>query len=108
MDNKNTEYRSLSVADLSNSIDSTEKELQRLKFAHAVSPLKNPKSITLLRRDLARKKTHLNEKVAQLLSEKIAQGEITEENIYDHLGKQDLPITLRKSRIKSLFARFAK
>lgn len=106
--NKSVEYRNLSIKELSDSVEATEKELQRLKFAHAVSPLENPRRITHLRRTVATMKTVLNEKVTTELSEKISAGEVTTENIYSFLGKGEYPITLRKSRIKSLFAQAGK
>ena len=33
--------------------------LKKLQFSHAISPIENPTSIRLLRRDLARQKTEL-------------------------------------------------
>ncbi len=97
------EYRNLSIKELSDSVDATEKELQRLKFAHAVSPLENPRRITHLRKMVATMKTILNEKVTRELSDKISSGEVTADNVYSILNKE-YPITLRKSSIKSLFA----
>lgn len=102
------EYRNLSIKELSDSVVSTEKELQRLKFAHAISPLENPRRITHLRKTVASMKTVLNEKVTQELGEKISAGEVTTDNIYSFLNKGEYPITLRKSRIKSLFAKAGK
>ncbi len=105
---KTAEFRALSVKELNDTIDATQRELQRLKFAHAVSPLENPRRITVLRKEIATMKTILNEKVAAGLSEKISSGEITPENVYQYLGQEEYPIGLRKSRIKSLFAQFGK
>ncbi len=102
------EYRNMSVADLHGSIAAEERELQRLKFAHAITPLADPSRITKTRKAIATMKTILSERVAESLSTKIASGEITLENIYAHLGKGEYPITLRKSRVKSLFAQHGK
>ena len=47
----------LSEADLNAKIKEDELRLKKLSFAHAISPLENPQSIRLLRRDIARLKT---------------------------------------------------
>ena len=49
--------RGLSEADLKAKIQEDELRLKKLSFAHAISPLENPQSIRLLRRDIARLKT---------------------------------------------------
>ena len=49
----------LSEADLRAKIQEDELRLKKLSFAHAISPLENPQSIRLLRRDVARLKTAL-------------------------------------------------
>lgn len=49
----------LSEADLKAKIQEDELRLKKLTFAHAISPLENPQSIRLLRRDVARLKTAL-------------------------------------------------
>lgn len=50
----------LTEADLIAKIKEDELRMKKLTFAHAVSPLQNPQSIRLLRRDIARLKTQLN------------------------------------------------
>ncbi len=52
----------LSEADLNAKIKEDELRLKKLSFAHAISPLENPQSIRLLRRDVARLKTALRKK----------------------------------------------
>lgn len=52
----------LNEADLKARIKEDEVRLQKLKFAHATSPLENPVSIQALRRDIARLKTVLKNK----------------------------------------------
>ena len=47
----------LGEADLKAKINEDELRLKKLSFAHAISPLENPQSIRLLRRDIARLKT---------------------------------------------------
>ena len=50
-------FSGLSEADLKAKINEDELRLKKLSFAHAISPLENPQSIRLLRRDIARLKT---------------------------------------------------
>jgi large subunit ribosomal protein L29 len=52
----------LSVEDLSARIKEDELRLKKLEFGHAISPLENPMSIRILRRELARLKTELKKK----------------------------------------------
>lgn len=58
VDFKNS-IKDLDEAGLTAKITEDELRLKKLKFAHAVSPLQNPISIRLLRRDIARLKTQL-------------------------------------------------
>jgi large subunit ribosomal protein L29 len=48
--------------DLTARIQDDEQRLKKLEFAHGVSPLENPVSLRLLRRDIARLKTELNKR----------------------------------------------
>ena len=52
----------LNETDLQARIAEDEQRLKKLSFAHAISPLENPQSIRLLRRDIARLKTILRKK----------------------------------------------
>ena len=52
----------LNEADLQARIKEDEVRLKKLQFAHSTSPLENPMSIKLLRRDIARLKTELKKK----------------------------------------------
>jgi large subunit ribosomal protein L29 len=49
----------LNEADLKAKIQEDELRMKKLTFAHAISPLENPQSIRVLRRDIARLKTQL-------------------------------------------------
>ena len=49
--------KDLSDGDLKARIQEDEMRLKKLEFAHAISPLENPMSISSLRKDLARLKT---------------------------------------------------
>jgi large subunit ribosomal protein L29 len=49
----------MGIEDLQARIGEDEQRLQKLKFAHSVTPLENPVTIRLLRKDIARLKTAL-------------------------------------------------
>ena len=49
----------LNENDLKAKIAEDELRIKKLSFAHAISPLENPQSIRVLRRDIARLKTAL-------------------------------------------------
>jgi large subunit ribosomal protein L29 len=51
--------KGLNEADLKAKITEDELRMKKLSFAHAISPLENPQSIRILRRDIARLKTAL-------------------------------------------------
>jgi large subunit ribosomal protein L29 len=59
---KNSEIRNLSTEDLVKQISIEQETLERLKFAHAISPIENPLRIRQLRRLIATMKTILTEK----------------------------------------------
>jgi large subunit ribosomal protein L29 len=56
--------KDLNENDLKARIQEDEQRLKKLEFAHAISPLENPMSIRSLRKDVARLKTALAQKVA--------------------------------------------
>jgi large subunit ribosomal protein L29 len=56
--------KDLNENDLQARIQEDEQRLKKLEFAHAISPLENPMSIRSLRKDIARLKTALGQKVA--------------------------------------------
>jgi large subunit ribosomal protein L29 len=55
--------KDLNEADLRARIQEDELRLKKLEFSHAISPLENPMSIRGLRKDLARLKTALQQRV---------------------------------------------
>jgi large subunit ribosomal protein L29 len=65
---KKTDYlksiATLNEADLTARIKEDEGRLKKLRFAHGISPLENPVSLRLLRKDIARLKTLLKQKQA--------------------------------------------
>ena len=54
--------KGLEVEDLKAKIAEDETRLKKVSFAHSLSPLENPVSMRLLRRDIARLKTALRKK----------------------------------------------
>jgi large subunit ribosomal protein L29 len=61
---KNSEIRNLSTEDLVKQISIEKETLDRLKFAHAISPIENPLRIRQSRRLIATMNTILTEKKA--------------------------------------------
>lgn len=59
---KNSEIKSLNVAELEERILSEKENLLRLKFAHAISPIENPVKIKETKRLIARMYTELTAK----------------------------------------------
>lgn len=59
---KNSEIRALSLEELKQKIVSEKEALQKLKFAHAISPIENPMKIRLTKKLIARLKTELRAK----------------------------------------------
>ena len=63
--------KDLNETDLKARIQEDELRLKKLEFAHAISPLENPMSIRALRKDVARLKTVLAQKVEQKKAEAV-------------------------------------
>ena len=59
---KNAEVKALSVEELRDKIASEKETLQKLQFAHAVTPIENPMKIRESRKLVARLKTELRAK----------------------------------------------
>ena len=57
-----TSIKGLGLEDLKAKITEDELRLKKVSFAHSISPLENPVSMRLLRRDIARLKTALRSK----------------------------------------------
>lgn len=59
---KNSELRNLTVEELKQRLLLEKEQMQKLRFAHAVSPIENPTKIRETRKVVARILTVLNEK----------------------------------------------
>jgi len=57
---KKTELKSLSVEQLNQQLVAERDRLQKLQFAHAITPIENPNRITQARKEIARLLTELN------------------------------------------------
>ncbi len=59
---KTSEIRELSKAEILERIQTDQDSLLRLKMNHAITPLENPQTIVILRRNIARLKTILRQR----------------------------------------------
>jgi len=59
---KNSELRSLTPEELQQRLLAEKEQLQKLRFAHAVSPVENPNKIKEVRKTVARILTIMNDK----------------------------------------------
>ena len=62
---KNSEIRALSVQEISQKLIAEREALQKLRFAHAISPIENPMKIKETRKLIARLETALTQKQAE-------------------------------------------
>ncbi len=62
---KNTEIQGLGLAELTTKVAEEKAALEKLRFAHAVSPIENPLRINHQRKLVARLMTELNRKQRQ-------------------------------------------
>ncbi len=59
---KNSEIKALSVEEIKQKLVSEREVMQKLKFAHAISPIENPMKIRATRKLIARLETALTAK----------------------------------------------
>lgn len=59
---KNSEIKALELEELNEKLRSEEDSFQKLKFAHAISPIENPMKIREAKKLIARLKTELRAK----------------------------------------------
>lgn len=59
---KNSEIKALELEELNEKLKTEEASFQKLKFAHAISPVENPTKIKEVRKLIARLKTELRAK----------------------------------------------
>lgn len=59
---KASEIKGLSISEIEEKLAAARLELEKMKLAHAISPLENPMKIRQTRKDIARMLTILTEK----------------------------------------------
>lgn len=59
---KNSEIKALSVEELNEKLKAEQSNLQKLNFAHAISPIENPMKIRQSKKMIARLQTELRAK----------------------------------------------
>lgn len=59
---KASEIKGLSISEIEEKLAAARLELEKMKLAHAISPLENPMKIRKTRKDIARMLTILTEK----------------------------------------------
>ncbi len=59
---KNSEIRALTMEELTQKLDAEKEAMQKLKFAHAISPIENPQKIKETRKLIARIQTAIRQK----------------------------------------------
>lgn len=62
---KNSEIKALTVEEIKQKLVSEREVMQKLKFAHAISPIENPMKIKETRKLIARLETALTAKVLE-------------------------------------------
>ena len=107
---KNSEIKELSVEQLQESIATAEAKLQKLRFAHAVSPIENPAQIKDTRKGIARMNTELHTRTLGIIREKVSNGELTRFNAREFLQTQNpqLPTPMNLGKIKKIIGQFEK
>jgi large subunit ribosomal protein L29 len=97
MDNK--EIKKLSVENLKQEIKNAESTLQKLRFSHAVSPLKNTAQIRDAKKLVARLKTELHGRTLNELDVKVKDGSVSADNGYEILAKQPFSSSIKKKNL---------
>eukprot|EP01023_Acetabularia_acetabulum_P023125 TRINITY_DN22706_c0_g1_i1.p1 TRINITY_DN22706_c0_g1~~TRINITY_DN22706_c0_g1_i1.p1 ORF type:complete len:243 (-),score=27.63 TRINITY_DN22706_c0_g1_i1:464-1138(-) len=100
----NSEIQGLSIEEIKEKISSSEKSLQSMKFANAISPIENPLQIKDVRRFIARLKTELHNRVVADVADKAKSGELTNFNAREFLSKTNLDSPLNLAKIKRIIA----
>lgn len=98
----NSEIKALSVEELKEKLAASNKSLQSLKFAHAVTPIENPNRIRAEKKFRARLMTELHDRTRQIVIEKVKAKELTNFNAREFLRTQKLPTPMNLPKIKAL------
>ena len=99
---KFSEINDMSISDLKDRLNTSQREYNTMKFSHAVSPIENPMQIKSLRRTIAQMKTALHQKVMADLASKIKAGEINYDNARSFLSANQFDTRVGISKLKRL------
>lgn len=107
---KNSEIKQLSIEELKNSIATAEAKLQKLRFAHAISPIENPSQIKATRKEISRMNTELHARTMGMVQEKISSGELTRFTAREFLSTENgkLPTPMNLGKIKKIIGQLEK
>ena len=107
---KNSEIKQLSVEQMNEAIAAAELKLQKLDFAHAISPIENPMQIPHTKKEIARLKTELHARTLATIQAKVEAGELTRFNAREFLQKENntLPTPMNLGKIKKIIGQFEK
>jgi large subunit ribosomal protein L29 len=105
-----SEIKQLSVEQLTAEIAGAEAKLQKLKFAHALSPIENPMQIRAMKKEIARMKTELHSRTLGTVKEKAASGELTRYNAREFVQANNgkLPTPMNLGKIKKIIGQVEK
>lgn len=101
---ENKEIKALSSEDLKSKVASLEKDLNQLRYSHAISNIANPMQIRDLRRAIARIKTELQARVDKSISAKIEKGELTNFNAREFQATTKLDIPVKLAKVKRIIS----
>ncbi|MEH0158356.1 50S ribosomal protein L29 [Limibacter armeniacum] len=93
------QIKKMSAEELSAKINESQKQLEELQFAHAVTPIESPATIRSLKKEIARMKTVLHEKVTAELNEKVAAESVTRESVSEFLQKNKFAAPVNKKMV---------
>ena len=95
------ELRELSLQDLQEKVKELQNNYTLLCYQHSSSALANPSEIKHKRREIARAKTVLREKINEQLIEKVKDNTLTQYNAREFLKEnhKNLPTNLKKIKI---------
>jgi large subunit ribosomal protein L29 len=107
---KNSEIKQLSVEQMQEAIATAELKLQKLDFAHAISPIENPMQIRHTKKEIARLKTEMHARTLAAVKTKVEANELTRFNAREFLQKENsaLPTPMDLGKIKKIIGQFEK
>ncbi|MBB6462075.1 50S ribosomal protein L29 [Flammeovirga kamogawensis] len=93
------QVKGMSSEELAENVKTSQKQLEDLAYAHAVSPLENPMQLGSLRKQVARLKTELHARVTVELEEKVKAENVTRETSVEFLQKNTFLAPVNKKMV---------